>query len=109
MDVLRLVEDDTAALLFCHVWGHHLFLCLGALSSIFSITGMRRLNLIVLLICPAISIMGSTVHGAKLSKTSSTTNVKIVAFAGTGQAGYSGDDGPATNAQLNNPSRIGCG
>ena len=109
MDVLRLVEDDTAALLFCHVWGHHLFLCLGALSSIFSITGMRRLNLIVLLICLAKSVIGSSVHGAELSKPSPTANLKIVIFAGTGQAGYNGDGGPAVNAQLNNPYGIARG
>lgn len=35
-----------------------------------------------------------------------STTGTITAFAGSGRAGYSGDNGPATSAELNNPSGI---
>lgn len=37
------------------------------------------------------------------------SNLQITTFAGTGQKGYSGDGGPARNAQLNNPFGIARG
>ena len=42
-------------------------------------------------------------------QTSQSDSLLIEDFAGTGQAGYSGDGGPASQAQLNNPYGISRG
>jgi hypothetical protein len=42
-------------------------------------------------------------------KTAPAVEAQITTFAGTGQAGYSGDGGPAEKARLNNPYGIARG
>jgi streptogramin lyase len=64
---------------------------------------MRHLNRIIHLFGYAVLIVAPTIWSAEPDKFSLPTNLKIVTFAGTGKPGYSGDGGPATHAQLNNP------
>src|SRR5262245_41318420 len=67
---------------------------------------MRHLKRIIHLFGYAVLIVAPPIQAAEPDKSSLTTNLKIVTFAGTGKPGYSGDGGPATNAQLNNPYGI---
>ena len=71
---------------------------------------MRPLNLMALLagfvVLPPLVL---PIKAAGAAQGVSTDRWRIVTFAGTGQPGYSGDGGPATNAQLNNPYGIARG
>ncbi|MDQ3814008.1 MAG: hypothetical protein M3347_08655, partial [Armatimonadota bacterium] len=43
---------------------------------------------------------------SELRAATNKTTLEIATFAGTGEKGYAGDGGPATQAQLNNPFSI---
>src|SRR5438128_1138101 len=45
----------------------------------------------------------SLIHPGSRAAEVSHSSLEVVTIAGTGQAGYSGDAGPAVRAQLNNP------
>ncbi len=59
---------------------------------------MNRIGCLFLLLAAALGLSAGPASGQP--------KARIITFAGTGQAGYSGDGGPATKAQLNNPFGI---
>jgi NHL repeat len=67
----------------------------------------KLLRIVPIVICLPLALLATLLLlGCGQSSSSPTITPVITTVAGNGTAGYSGDNGPATSAELNSPSGV---